>query len=180
LSFGQLATRNPEREKRPRQTALDIQGPLGLHAGVARALRIQRAGGRYHVTARGNERKKIFRDDTDHFHFLELLSQFGEQFGARVHAYVLMDNHYHLLLETPEANLSRAMHWLNAGYCGWFNRRHGRSGHLGRLSLTQLGTLVGGLDYAVVSKAIRRFAHRLATDDALRQKMSAIQARLSK
>src|SRR5512147_1713456 len=62
--------------------------------------------GRYHITARGNERKKIFRDDTDRFHFLELLSELGECFGGRVHAYVLMDNHYHLLIETPEANLS--------------------------------------------------------------------------
>lgn len=97
---------------------------------MARALRIERPGGRYHVAARGNERKEIFRDDADHFHFLELLSQLGECFGVRVHAYVLMDNHYHLLLETPESNLSRAMHWLNAGYCVWFNRRHRRSGHL--------------------------------------------------
>src|SRR5215831_16370116 len=97
---------------------------------MARALRIERVGGRYHVTARGNERKDVFRDDADHFHFLELLSQLGERFAARVHAYVLMDNHYHLLLETPEANLSRTMHWLNAGYCLWFNRRHRRKGHL--------------------------------------------------
>ena len=97
---------------------------------MARALRIERPGGRYHVTARGNERKSIFRDDTDHFHFLELLGELGERFGGRVHAYVLMDNHYHLLLETPEANLSRAMHWLNASYCVWFNRRHRRAGHL--------------------------------------------------
>jgi Transposase IS200 like len=65
----------------------------------------------------GNERKDIFRDDADHFHFLELLSELGERFGVRAHAYVLMDNPYHLLLETPEPNLSRAMHWLNASYC---------------------------------------------------------------
>ena len=77
-----------------------------FHERMARALRIERPGGRYHVTARGNDRKDIFRNDTDHFHFLELLSQLGERFGVRVHAYVLMDNHYHLLLETPEANLS--------------------------------------------------------------------------
>jgi len=97
---------------------------------MARPLRIQRLGGRYHVVARGNDRQDIFRADTDRFHFLELLAELGERFGARVHAYVLMDNHYHLLLETPEGNLSRAMHWLNAGYCVWFNRRHRRSGHL--------------------------------------------------
>ena len=67
---------------------------------MARPLRIERPGGRYHVTARGNERRDIFRDDPDRFHFLELLSEIGERFGARVHAYVLMDNHYHLLLES--------------------------------------------------------------------------------
>ena len=95
---------------------------------MARALRIERPGGRYHVTARGNERKHIFRDDTDYFHFLDLLSELGERFGVKAHAYVLMDNHYHLLLETPEPNLSRAMQWLNVSYCVWFNRRHRRSG----------------------------------------------------
>ena len=97
---------------------------------MARPLRIERRGGRFHVAARGNERKAVFRDDTDRFHFLELPSQLGERFGVRVHAYVLMDNHYHLLLETPEGNLSRAMHWVNGGYSVWFNRRHRRNGHL--------------------------------------------------
>jgi len=97
---------------------------------MARPLRIERPGGRYHVTARGNERKNIFRDDTDRYHFLELLSQLGERFGLRVHAYVLMDNHFHLLLETPEANLSRGMQWLGVSYTVWFNRRHDRAGHL--------------------------------------------------
>jgi putative transposase len=72
---------------------------------MARPLRIQRPGGRYHVVARGNERKAIFRDDTDRFHFLELLGELGQHFGVRVHAYVLMDNHYHLLPQTPEGNL---------------------------------------------------------------------------
>ena len=59
---------------------------------MGRALRVERVGGRYHATARGNERKSIFRDEEDHFHFLELLSELGERFGSRVHAYVLMDN----------------------------------------------------------------------------------------
>jgi len=97
---------------------------------MARALRIVCPGGRYHVTARGNERKETFRHDTDRFHFLELLSELGERFGARVHAYVLMDNHHHLLLETPEPNLSRTMQWCNVSYWVWFNLRHRRSGHL--------------------------------------------------
>ena len=97
---------------------------------MARALRIERVGGRFHATARGNERKNIFRDDTDRFHFLALLSELPERFGVALHAYVLMDNHYHLLIETPEANLSRSMQWLGVSYGMWFNRRHDRAGHL--------------------------------------------------
>src|SRR3974390_2679775 len=97
---------------------------------MARPLRIERTGGRYHLTARGNERKPIFRDDSDRYHFVELLSDLRERFGAKVHAYVLMDNHFHLLVETPEANLSRAMQWLGVSYSIWFNRRHDRAGHL--------------------------------------------------
>src|SRR5438105_12855165 len=65
---------------------------------MARALRIEIPGGRYHLTARGNERKDVFWDDTDRFHLLELLGELTERFGVRVHAYVLMNNHYHLLL----------------------------------------------------------------------------------
>ena len=97
---------------------------------MARALRLETPGGRYHITARGNERKAIYRQDADRFHFLELLGEATERFGIRVHGYVLMDNHFHLLLETPEANLSRAIQWLNVSYSLWFNRRHRRAGHL--------------------------------------------------
>ncbi len=109
---------------------------------MARPLRIQRAGGRYQVTARGNERRAIFRDDRDRRHFLELLGELPERFGTRVHGWVLMDNHFHLLLETPEANLSQTGQWLNVSYSVWFNRRHQRSGHLfqGRFG----AVLVGG------------------------------------
>ena len=63
-------------------------------------------------------------------HFLELLAESTERFALRIHAYVLMDNHFHLLLETPEANLSRSLQWLNVSYSPWFNRRHRRAGHL--------------------------------------------------
>jgi len=73
------------------------------------------AGGRYHVSARGNERRDICRYNRDRHRFLELLAALPERFGVRVHAYVLMPNHYHLLLETPEANLSRTVQWLNVG-----------------------------------------------------------------
>jgi putative transposase len=61
---------------------------------MSRALRIKRPGGRYHVTARGNERTPVFRDDSDRFHFLELLADLGGRFGVRIHAHVLMENHF--------------------------------------------------------------------------------------
>ncbi len=97
---------------------------------MARPLRIEVAGGRHHVVARGNERRDVFRDDTDRRHFIGLLAELPERFGIEVHAWVLMNNHYHLLLRTPEANLSRACQWLNVAYSIWFNLRHQRSGHL--------------------------------------------------
>ena len=97
---------------------------------MARPLRIEKAGGWYHVTSRGNERKPIYRDDRDREHFLDLIAEMVSRFRVRVHCYVLMDNHYHLLLELTEANLSRAAQWLNVSYSVWYNRRRGRSGHL--------------------------------------------------
>jgi REP element-mobilizing transposase RayT len=93
-------------------------------------LLVELPGGRFHVTARSNERQNIFGDDTDQFHFLGLLAEAPERFGARSHASVLMSNHYPLLVETPEVNLSPAMQWLNGSYCVWFNQRHRRAGHL--------------------------------------------------
>jgi len=80
--------------------------------------------------SRGFERRVIFRDDRDCMHFLELLEGLTERYGMKVHAYVLMGNHYHLLVQTPHANLSRAMQWLNVSYGVWFNRRHDRVGPL--------------------------------------------------
>jgi REP element-mobilizing transposase RayT len=97
---------------------------------MARPLRIEVPGCFYHVTARGNERRAIFRADADRRRFLELLGESTARFDLRLHAYVLMDNHYHLLLQLREANLSRAMQWLGVCYTGWFNRRHRRVGHL--------------------------------------------------
>ena len=97
---------------------------------MSRPLRIDRAGGCYHVTARGNERRDIFRDEVDRLKFLELLGEQSERYGLRPWCYMLMDNHFHLGLETTEPNLSRAMQWLNVSYRVWFNRRHHRSGHL--------------------------------------------------
>jgi len=95
---------------------------------MARPLRIDFPHGWYHVTARGLERRTLFRDDRDRVHFLELVGAASERFGVLIHAYVLMDNHYHLMVETPAANLSQAMQWVNVSYSVWFNRRRGRVG----------------------------------------------------
>ena len=84
----------------------------------------------YHVTARGNERKDIYRDPADRQRFLETLEEAVDRFGLVVHAYCLLGNHYHLLLQTPRANLTGALGWLQATYSIRFNRRHKRSGHL--------------------------------------------------
>jgi REP element-mobilizing transposase RayT len=93
-------------------------------------LRIDIPGAWHHVTARGNERRSIFRGDRDFARFLEIIEEMVVRFRPRLHGYVLMTNHYHLILETREGNLSRAMQWLNVSYSTWFNRRHRRSGHL--------------------------------------------------
>jgi len=97
---------------------------------MARPLRLQYSGALYHITARGNERKNIYRTDEDRHVFLALLAQAIERYRLILHAYILMDNHYHLLLETTEANLSLAMRHLNGGYTTYFNRSHNRIGHL--------------------------------------------------
>ena len=97
---------------------------------MARQLRHHYAGGWYHITARGMWRKEIFEADRDREHFVELLSEMVERYGVILHAYVLMDNHYHLLIETPEGNASRALQWLNLSHAAWFNAKHGRSGPL--------------------------------------------------
>jgi putative transposase len=97
---------------------------------MARPLRIEYQGAHYHVTSRGNERKAIYRGDTDREKFLELIRRAVDQFDLRLHAYVLMDNHYHLLIETRRVGLNRALRYLNGVYTQAFNRRHNRVGHL--------------------------------------------------
>ncbi|HEX7705001.1 MAG TPA: transposase [Thermoanaerobaculia bacterium] len=97
---------------------------------MARPLRIEFSGALYHVTSRGNERRPIFRSDRDRLAFLDFLGIATERFGWSVTAYVLMTNHFHLVIQTPEPNLSRGMHWLNGKYAGWYNHKHNRSGHL--------------------------------------------------
>jgi putative transposase len=97
---------------------------------LARPLRLEYPGAVWHATSRGNERGTIFRDDEDRRLFLRLLGRTSERCGWILHAYVLMGNHYHLLLETPEPTLSKGMHELNGTYSQRFNVRHERVGHL--------------------------------------------------
>ena len=97
---------------------------------MARPIRLEYPGAVYHVIARGNQGRPIFRDDQDHRCFLETLAEAHHKTGWRVHAYVLMGNHYHILLETPEGNLVAGMKWLQGTYTQRYNRRHGLSGHL--------------------------------------------------
>ncbi len=97
---------------------------------MARPLRIEFPYGFYHVTSRGNEKKAIFRNNKDRQRFLTYLESAHHRYGAILHVYCLMDNHYHLLLETPRGNLSQILHHINGAYTTYFNIRHGRSGHL--------------------------------------------------
>lgn len=97
---------------------------------MARPLRLEFPGAVYHVTARGDRQEPIFENDLDRVAFIELLAREVSQQGWLLYAFCLMDNHYHLLLETPEPNLVRGMRRLNGVYAQAFNRRHGRAGHL--------------------------------------------------
>jgi REP element-mobilizing transposase RayT len=97
---------------------------------MARPLRIQYTGAVYHVTGRGNEKKEIYRDDRDREEFLEILSQSLQIYNVILHSYVQMNNHYHLLVETPLGNLGEFMRHFNITYTSYFNRRHKRTGHL--------------------------------------------------
>ena len=80
--------------------------------------------------SRGNGGEVLFRDDTDRGRFLGLVSELPERFSLEVHAFVLMNNHYHLLLRRREANLSEAIRWLQVSYAGRFNWAHRRRGHV--------------------------------------------------
>ena len=100
------------------------------YAIMARPLRIEYEGALYHITSRGNARADIFLADEDRHLFLDVLSSVVARHNWICHAYCLMPNHYHLLIETPLPNLSRGMQLLNGIYTQKFNRQHRRSGHV--------------------------------------------------
>jgi REP element-mobilizing transposase RayT len=97
---------------------------------MARPLRIEYAGALYHVTSRGNERKDVFKSQRDREKFLSYVESAVVRYGAVVHIWCLMSNHYHLLLETPSGNLSQIMRHINGAYTTYFNVKRKRAGHL--------------------------------------------------
>jgi putative transposase len=97
---------------------------------MSRPLRLELAGGLYHVTARGDRREVIYRDDQDRIDWLALLGEVCSRFHWRCHAWCEMTNHYHFVVETPDANLSKGMRQLNGVYTQKTNQRHGLVGHL--------------------------------------------------
>ncbi|MBN4053225.1 transposase [bacterium AH-315-L15] len=97
---------------------------------MARPLRIEYPGAIYHVTSRGNDRKPIFKEEEDRHIFLEVLRKVNQRFHWLCHAYCLMDNHYHLVIETPDGNLSKGMRQLNGVYTQTHNQKYRRVGHL--------------------------------------------------
>lgn len=97
---------------------------------MTRPLRIAYPGAFYHVTSRGNEQKDVFKSRRDWGKFIEYLASATDRYGAAIHAYFLMSNHYNLLLETPEGNLSLIMRHINGAYTTHFNIKLKRAGHL--------------------------------------------------
>jgi REP element-mobilizing transposase RayT len=97
---------------------------------MSRPWRIEYEGALYHLLSRGNDGKDIFEDDRDRKVFLKTVGEMSERFEINVYAYVLMRNHYHLMVKTQRANLKKAMHWFGTTYTKRFNIRHSRKGHL--------------------------------------------------
>jgi len=97
---------------------------------MARPLRVEVAGGLYHVIVRGNERKAVFRDGADRVRYLERIAHYREKFSFQLLAYCLLDNHVHLAIAAGQIPLSKVMAELQSSYTQYFNRRHGRVGHL--------------------------------------------------
>lgn len=103
---------------------------MNYTSNIARPLRIEFAGAIYHITSRGDRREAIYDDDEDREVFLAVLAEVVERYNWICHAYCLMTNHYHLVIETVDGNLSQGMRHLNGVYTQASNRRHNRKGHL--------------------------------------------------
>ena len=121
---------------------------------MTRPLRIEYPGAYYHVVNRGNNQENIFKNDRDREKFIEYLERATDRFSTIIHSYCLMDNHYHLLVETLEANLSLSMQWINVSYATYFNRKRGRRGHLFQGRFKEI--LIDADDYL---KHLSRYIH---------------------
>jgi putative transposase len=97
---------------------------------MARPVRIEYEGAFYHVTSRGNERGKIFFTERDYERMKDYLKEAQDKYGYLLHSYILMTNHYHLIVETPRSNLHEIMHYINSSYTTYINRKRTRAGHL--------------------------------------------------
>lgn len=151
---------------------IDDSGGLRLKVSMPRQLRIEYDGACYHLVNRGDRRESIFLDEPDYLRFLASLDEVCRKTGWRVHAYCLLANHFHLVLETPQANLVAGMKWLLGTYTTRFNRHHRLSGHLfaGRyksllIDGSGLGFLRNVCDYVHLNPSRARL---LATDQPLR------------
>jgi len=135
---------------------------------MSRPLRIEFVGALYHVTSRGDGQETIYRDDQDRMDYLDVLTDVCKRFNWSVHAYCLMDNHYHLLIETPDGNLSKGMRQLNGVYTQHFNQHHKRVGHVfqGRYKaiLVQRETYLLELSRYIVLNPVRARMVRSAKD----------------
>lgn len=132
---------------------------------MTRPLRIEYAGAVYHITSRGNEKKAVFKDDQDRINFLNTLQHVNKRYNWLCHAYCMMDNHYHLLIETPDGNLSLGMRQMNGVYTQLFNKRHQRTGHLfqGRykaILIQKDSHLLEACRYVVLNPVRARMAER--------------------
>jgi len=136
---------------------------------MSRPLRVNIADGWYHCMHRGIERRSIFTDSGDYEYFLNLLGQAVERYRFRIHAYCLLENHYHTIVQTPDANLSEGMQWLGLSYSSWFNARHNRVGPLfqGRFKSVPVedGSWVHELSLYVHLNPVRTMAYGLSKRD---------------
>ena len=126
---------------------------------MSRPLRLEYEGAVYHIIARGNEKREIFQDVYDYQMFLKILLNVVLRYGWKLYAYILMNNHYHLLIETIRANLSNAMHELQTVYSKKYNYRHNRIGHL----------------FQRVSHAVKKIEERKLVDKLFFQLLTSIE-----
>ena len=132
---------------------LTTKGNIATLSAMTRQWRIEFEGAYYHILSRGNERRSIFDDNDDRISFPEILGKMSERFEVEVYAYILMNNHYHLLLKTNKPNISQSMQWFGTTYTRRYNIKHRRSGHLfqGRFK----NFLVGNDEYLMFLTILR-------------------------